>query len=376
MKFTVEKNVLLKLLSSVYGVASKKNPNNLVILQNIKMEAKGSFLYLTGTDSDTYIKNYGQVFVDRQGATTVSAQLMYDIVRKMEDGAEICCDYIEGEKTMSIKSGKSKFKLMCLSAEGYPNFEEQQMQLEFKLKLKDLANIIEKTRFSISDDVSRYYLNGLFLHTLEENGVLKLVAVSTDGHKLSVVKLEYFEGNTPINGAIVPKKALPEIKKIVSLSAQNDVTVSLSKTKIKFETENTVVISKLIDAEFPDYRRVIPMENKNLLKVNKKDIGNVIDRVATVTNDSHRGIKFILADNNLVLEANSSENGSASEEMTVDFNYGDKIEIGFNSKFLLDILGQIESDWVNIFFKDSSSAILINSEGEEGNTFVLMPIRI
>ncbi|MDR2077991.1 MAG: DNA polymerase III subunit beta, partial [Rickettsiales bacterium] len=336
MKFTVEKSVFLKLLSGVYGVASKKNPNNLAILQNIKMETRENFLYLVGTDSDTYIKNCGQVAVDRRGSTTVSAQLIYDIVRKMEDGAEICCDYAEGDKTMAVKSGKSTFKLMCLGADGYPNFEEQQMQSEFKIKLKDLVTIIEKTKFSISDDISRYYLNGLFLHTVEENGELKLTAVSTDGHKLSVVKLESFEGTTPINGVIIPKKALPEIKKMVSLATQNDVIVSLSGTKIKFETENIMIISKLIDAEFPDYRRVIPTENKHLLKVSKREIGNVIDRVATVTNDSHRGIKFTLHDNNLVLEAHSSENGTADEEMKVDFNYSDKIEIGFNSRFFLD----------------------------------------
>jgi DNA polymerase-3 subunit beta len=360
----------------VYGVASRKNPNNLVILQNIKMETRGDFLYLVGTDSDTYIKNCSQVFVDRNGTVTVSAQLMYDIVRKMEDGAEICCDYPEGDKIMAIQSGKSRFKVMCLSADGYPNFEEQQMQSEFRLKLKDLVTIIEKTRFSISDDISRYYLNGLFLHTLEEDGKLRLTAVSTDGHKLSIVKLGSFEGDTPISGVIIPKKALPEIKKIVSLSTQNDVLVSLSKTKIKFETENTMIISKLIDAEFPDYRRVIPVENKNLLKVNKKEISSVIDRVATVTNDSHRGIKFILENNNLMLEANSSENGSASEEIKVDFNCNERIEIGFNSKFFLDILSQVESDVVNIFFKDNISAIIINGEEDIGNTFVLMPIRI
>jgi DNA polymerase-3 subunit beta len=360
----------------VYGVASKKNPNNLAILQNIKMETSGNFLYLVGTDSDTYIKNCCQVFVDRQGETTVSAQLIYDIVRKMEDGAEICCDYANGDRTMIVKSGKSKFKLTCLSADGYPNCEDQQMQSEFKVKLKDLINIIEKTRLSISDDISRYYLNGLFFHTLEENGELKLTAVSTDGHRLSAVKLDYFEGSTPIGGAIVPKKALPEIKKILSLSTQGDVTVSLSRTKIKFEMENAMVISKLIDAEFPDYRRVIPVENKSLLRVNKRDISSVIDRVATITSDSHKGIKLTASDNSLVLEANSNENGSASEEMKVDFNYSDKIEMGFNSRFFLDIFSQIESEMVNIFFKDNTSAILIKGEEEPGNTFVLMPIRI
>jgi DNA polymerase-3 subunit beta len=376
MKFTIEKGVFLRILSSVCAVASKKSSNSLLILQNIKIEARDGFLYLTGTDSDTYIKNQGAALVERGGTTTVSAQLIYDVVKKMEDGAEICCDYQESSQTMSIKSGRSKFKLMCLSANDYPNFEEQQMPLDFKIKLRDLINIVEKTRFSISDDISRYYLNGLFIHTVEENGELRFVAASTDGHRLSVLKLSYFDGKTPIQGAIIPKKALTEIKKIATASTQRDIQVFLSRTKIKFETENTLIISKLIDAEFPDYRRVIPKENNRLLKVNRREIGNMVDRVATITSDSHRGIKFTLCENSLSLEASSSESGSASEEMTVDFSCSEKIEIGFNSRFFLDILNQVESDRVNIFFKDSNSAIVINGENETENTFVLMPIRI
>ncbi|MDR1495150.1 MAG: DNA polymerase III subunit beta [Rickettsiales bacterium] len=376
MKFVVEKSSFLKLLLGVYGVASRKNPGNLAILQNIKIEAREGLLYLTGTDSDTYIKNHGRVVVEKDGVITVPAQLLHEVVRKMEDGSEIHCEYTESDKILNIRSGRSKFKLMCLDAEGYPNFEDQQAQSEFKLKLKDLIAMIDKTRLSISDDLSRYYLNGLFLHTVEDSTGRRLTAASTDSHRLSIVELSYYSGRDPLAGVIIPKKALPEIKKIVSMSSQEEIQVSVSRTKIKFETEDGLIISKLIDAEFPDYRRVIPKENSKLLRVSRKEISNVIDRVSTVTSDSHRGIKFILTENNLLLEANSNENGFASEEIRVDFNYAGTIEVGFNSKFVLDIFSQIDSETVDIFFKDSTSAILVEDKSETNNIFVLMPIRI
>lgn len=377
MKFTTDKNLLLKLLMNVCNVASKKNPNNPVILQNIKIDVKNDFLYLTGTDSDTYIKDNGRVLVEDEGSTTVSAQLIYEIVKKIEDNTKIECEYSKDDNVLKIKAGKSKFKLMCLSADGYPNFEEHQMQVEFKIKANTLTKMIEKTRFSISDDPSRYYLNGLFLQTIkDESENTKLVGVSTDGHKLSIVKCDCSSENIQLGGVIIPKKALPEIKKVADMTTQEDILVSLSKTKIKVETEDTIVISKLIDAEFPDYNRVVPKDNDKVLKVNKKDISNVIDRVSTVANDSHKGIKFIIHENNLILESNSIENGSASEEIKVDFGYDEKIEIGFNSRFILEIFGQIDNDILEIWFKDSNSAVLIRGIEEKNNIFILMPIRI
>lgn len=376
MKFKIEKIVFSKLLASVCNVASKKNPNNPTILQNIKLKTKDNFLYLTGTDSDTYIKDMSKVSVEKEGKTTVQASLIYDIVKKMDDGAEIECDYLDEDKVLVVKSGKSRFRLMCLDADGYPNFEEQEMSTEFKINPKDFANIIDKTRFSISDDSSRYYLNGLFLHTIEEDGERKLVGVSTDGHKLSVVKLNYFNGKDSLSGIIIPKKTLPEIKKILLGTKEEEVTVSLSKTKIKIETEDTTIISKLIDAEFPNYERVIPQENDKDLKIDKKLIFSTIDRISTISNEGHKGIKFLLTKNNLALESNSTDNGTASEDLAVDFNYDEQIEMGFNSRFMLDFFSLVESDKVVISFKDSTSAIIIKGEEEPGNTYILMPIRI
>ncbi len=376
MKFRIEKNTFTKLLSSVCNVASKKNPNNPTILQNIKIETKDNFLYLTGTDSDTYIKDMCKVVIEEEGKTTVPALLIYDIVKKMEKDTEIECEYSKEENFLFVKGGKSKFKLMCLDADGYPNFEEQQMQIEFKINPKDLVNLIDKTRFSISDDASRYYLNGLFLQTRDDEDGRKLVGVSTDGHKLSVITLNYFNGKDPVNGIIIPKKTLPEIKKILLSSTKEEVIISLSKTKIKIETEDTIIISKLIDADFPDYKKVIPQENNKILNVEKSVLSSTIDRVATIVNEGNKSIKFLLTKNNLNLESNSAENGTATEDLTVNFDYDDKIEMGFNSKFMLDFFTAVESDRIDIYFKDSSSAIIIKGCEEPNNVYILMPIRI
>lgn len=376
MKFKIEKDTFTKLLSNVCNVASKKNPNNPTILQNIKIETKDDFLYLTGTDSDTYIKDMGKVAVEEEGRTTVPSVLIYDIVKKMEDGAEIECEYSKDNNKLYIRSGKSKFELMCLDADGYPNFEEQEMQIEFRINPKDFINIIDKTRFSISDDTSRYYLNGLFIHTIEEDGDKKLVGVSTDGHKLSIIKLEYYNGDTPVEGAIIPKKTLPEIKKVLLNTKEEEIVVSLSKTKIKIENDSTTIISKLIDAEFPDYKRVVPQDNNKVLKIDKRLIASTIDRISTIATEGHKGIRFLLTKNQLALESNSAETGKANEELAVDFDYDDTIEMGFNSRFLLDFFMLIESENVLISFKDSASAIIIKGDEEANNTYILMPIRI
>ena len=379
MKFTIEKNIFVKLLSNVCNVAAKKtvaDSNDYVILQNIKIEVKDGFLYLVGTDSDTYIKNKIVLNNSENGATTVPAMLLNDFVKRVEDGAEIECEYVESENIFSLKTGKGNFKFLCLDASLYPNFEIQDTSVEFKLAPKDFINIIDKTKSSICDDQARYYLCGLFIHITEENGEKVLSGVSTDGHRLSLINVKNFNVSGDFSGVIIPKKTLKEIRNVLIDCQDEEVSFSLSKTKIKIETSNTLMISKLIDADFPDYKRVIPQANDKILKCDKKLLTNILSRVSVFANEAHKGVKFILSNNTLVLESGSPERGSASEEIKVDFDSDAKIEAGFNSKFMIEFFNQIESDIVCIYFKDNSSAIMIKGEEELDNTFVLMPIRI
>lgn len=379
MKFTIEKNVFVRLLSNVCNVASKKtvaDSNDYVILQNIKIEVKDGFLYLVGTDSDTYIKNKIVLSSGENGVITVPATLLYDFVKKVEDGAEIECEYVENDNVFYLRAGKGNFKFLCLDASLYPNFEIQDTSVEFRMSPKDFVNIIDKTRSSICDDQARYYLCGLFIHITEEDGEKVLSGVSTDGHRLSLINIKNVNINGDFSGVIIPKKTLPEIRNVLIDCKDEEVVFSLSKTKIKIETSNTLMVSKLIDAEFPDYKRVIPQSNDKILRSDKKLLTSILNRVAVFANEAHKGVKFILSNNTLVLESGSPERGSASEEIKVDFDNDTKIEAGFNSKFMIEFFNQIESDVVSIYFKDNSSAIMIKGEEEPNNTFVLMPVRI
>jgi DNA polymerase-3 subunit beta len=247
----------------------------------------------------------------------------------------------------------------------------------FKIMREDFISLIEKTRFAISDDSTRYYLNGMHLHSTKEDEVAKLVGVGTDGHKLSVIKLGYFCGEENLLGIIIPRKTLPEIKKILSLCNDKEIEISFSKTKIKIQTLRSTIISKLIDADFPDYRRVIPSENDKTLVCDKNTLIKSVNRVSSIVSEAHKGIKFIINNReSLLIDASCSKNGSANEEIPSEFDSDEQIEIAFNSKNLLETLGQVESDKVIFSLKDNFHAAIVRGSEEADNTFVLMPVRV
>jgi DNA polymerase-3 subunit beta len=379
MKFTIERGSLISCLIGTTDIARgiSENDSSRYILRNIKLEVRNNILTSTGTDADTVIKNQVPVSAESEGEITILGQLIDDVVKKLDDGSEILIEYKSEESLLYINSGKSKFKLMCLSSDNFPNFEEQSMNGGFKIKRSDFISLIEKTRFSISDDTARYYLNGMYLHSLKEDDLLKLVAVGTDGHKLSVAKLDYFGGENELSGIIIPRKTLPEIKKILSLCNDEEIEILFSKTKIKIQTLKSTIISKLIDADFPDYKRVIPTDNDKILICDKIILTKSVNRVSSVVSEAHKGIKFIINNrNSIFIDATCSKNGSANEEIPVEFDSDAKIEVAFNSKNLLEILSQIESDKVMFNLNDNFHAAIIRGSEENNTTFVLMPVRI
>jgi DNA polymerase-3 subunit beta len=380
MKFTAEKSSLVSCLVGASDIARSisENDSSRYILKNIKLEVKNNILTSTGTDADTVVKNRIPVFAESDGEAAILGQLIDDVIKKFDDGAEVVLEYKEEENLLYINSGKSKFKLNCISSETFPSFEEQSMTGSFTVAREDFINIIEKTRFATSDDAAKYYLNGMYLHTVKEDGAVNLAAAGTDGHKLSVIKLAYFNGEGELSGLIIPKKTLPEIKKILASNINDkEVEVFFSKTKIKIQTSRSTIISKLIDADFPDYKRVIPTENDKILQCDKTALVKSINRVASIVSEAHKGIKFIINDKNtLVIDASCAKNGSASEEVSVEFDSDAKVEIAFNSKNLLEILSQIESDKVIFNIRDNFCAAIIKGSEELNNTFILMPVRI
>ena len=368
MKFEISKSSLVKALSNVNGAVEKRN--TIPILLNVKIEALAGKIRLVTTDMDIVVISMVEAKVENEGQTTVPAQLFYDIVRKIPDGTNISIELPSDGSSIKIQYNKSKFSLPCLSAEEFPILSEGEVLVNFTIDSSELVRIIDNTRFAISSDETRHYLNGMFLHAVEKDGKVELRGVATDGHRLALSSANVSSLKSSVPGIIIPRKTTNEIRRIIE---DNDkVAISISKGKIKVICGDSVVISKLIDGEFPEYDKVVPKDNNQLVLVDRKVIFNAIDRVATIATDKNRSIKLILDSGKISLQVSTSDGGFADEEIEVDFK-GNKIEAGFNSRYLLEIIGQIEEEKLNIKFKDGNSPILIEVNN---GLYVIMPVRI
>ena len=374
MKFVVEKENLIKALNNVNGAVGKKNIT-IPILLNIKLEAKDDLLSLTGTDLDIVVSSSFKTNIEKEGVITVPAQLFYEISKKIPDGSQISVALSEDQKILEIKYGKSKFKLPCISAEDFPVIEEGEIKKSFEMDTQDLLHIIDKSRFAISTDETRYYLNGIYFHSKDVDGKVLLRGTTTDGHRLAVVEAKMPKDCDTIEGVIIPKKTVAEIKKVLE-TAGKTIEIALSKTKMKLKTNDTILISKLIDGEFPNYEKVIPVGNDKIATINKKIFANAIDRVSTVAIDKHRAIKLTIKRDSLLMQVDTTDGSFGNEEIKINFPYDEVIEAGFNSRYMLDILTQIDKDITLIKFKDGNSPVIITGEDEKNALFVLMPVRI
>lgn len=366
MQFEVAKQILLKAISNVNGAVEKKN--TIPVLQNIKIEAKNDKVVLSATDMDILVTSTFEADMKNGGATTVPAQMFFDIVRKIPDGAIMITQ--ESPSIMQIKSGKSKYSLPCIEASEFPNLSEGELGEEVEVEAEKLSKMIDKTRFAISNDETRYYLNGLYLQAMKKDSDYELRTVATDGHRLA---LSFLVGQlkTPF-GVILPKKSVAEIRRIID--GYKTVKLSVSRVKIKIVTDHTTIVSKLIDGEFPDYDKVLPKNNTQIAVINKKHFFDCVDRVSTVATDKHRSVKLILENGKMNLQVSTNDGSFAYEEMDVNYS-GDRIETGFNSRYLLDIIGQIDKDEVLMRFKDSASPALLEAK-DMNSVFVIMPVRI
>jgi DNA polymerase-3 subunit beta len=366
MKFEVSKTILLKALSDVNGAVEKKN--TIPVLQNIKIEAKDNKVFLFATDMDILITTNFDCQISTEGSTTVLAQNFFDIIRKIPDGI-INID-LENENLLQIKLGKSRYKLPCIESAEFPIISSEELSDEIELDAKIFAKMISKTQFAISNDETRYYLNGLFLHSLQENENHYIRTVATDGHRLAMSSL--FTGIAKDFGVIVPKKTVSEIKRIIETA--KTVSLAVSRVKIKVVCDKTTIISKLIDGEFPPYDKVLPKNNFNIVNIKRKDLFDCLDRISILANDKHRSVKIKIFENKFCLQIGDDANPLAYEELEIVYSEN-KIESGFNSKYLLDIISQIEKEEVVIKFNDGFSPALIEST-DSNSLFVIMPVRI
>jgi len=371
MKLAIERSALLRGLSHVQSVVERRN--TIPILSNILLEADGNQLRLTATDLELSMVETLPASVSQPGATTVLAHTFFEIVRKLPDGAQIELNSVDAD-TMAISAGRSNFKLSCLPKEDFPVMTDGEMPHQFGIGPDTLKRLIETTRFAMSTEETRHYLNGIYLHLVEEDGKTLLRAVSTDGHRLAKVDVPCPAGAEDIPSVILPRKAVGEISKLAD-SAEDLITIGLSESKIRMTAANATMTSKLIDAAYPDYQRVIPKENDIALSVGRDEILAGVERVATLASDKTRAVKLHASGSTLKLLVSNPDAGSAEEELEVDFG-GEPLEVGFNSRYLTDILGQVDGETIEIRFADANAPTLMHDPSDDGVLFVLMPMRV
>ena len=374
MKFSIDRSVLLIALQHVHSVVERRN--TIPILSNVLIEAKEDGVYLTSTDMDiTVIEkvDLGESEVTQLGTTTTSAQMLYDIVRKLPDNIKV--EFLsEKNDRLGIKAASSSFALNCLPSEDFPSIAQEDFKHSFNIDALDLVRLIDKSSFAMSLEETRYYLNGIYLHAIKEDNVEKMRTVATDGHRLSRVDINLPQGAEGIPGVIIPRKTILEIRKILEDHTGN-VSLSISETKIKLSFNNVVLTSKLLDGTFPDYSRVIPEHNDKLVTISNQSISEAVDRVSTVSTDKTRAIKININKGSVVISATNPDKGSASEHLDVVYN-GDEVEIGFNSKYVLDVARQIKGNEILIKLSDSVSPTLVYDKDDKDVLFVLMPMRV
>ncbi|HIG09699.1 MAG TPA: DNA polymerase III subunit beta [Alphaproteobacteria bacterium] len=374
MKFSIDRSALLIALQHIHSVVERRN--TIPILSNVLIEAKEDGVYLTSTDMDiTVIEkvDLGESEVTQLGTTTTSAQILYDIVRKLPDNIKV--EFLsEKNDRLGIKASSSSFALNCLPSEDFPSIAQEDFKHSFNIDALDLVRLIDKSSFAMSLEETRYYLNGIYLHAIKEDNVEKMRTVATDGHRLSRVDINLPQGAEGIPGVIIPRKTILEIRKILEDHTGN-VSLSISETKIKLSFNNVVLTSKLLDGTFPDYSRVIPEHNDKLVTISNQAISEAVDRVSTVSTDKTRAIKININKGSVVISATNPDKGSASEHLDVDYN-GDEVEIGFNSKYVLDVARQIKGNEILIKLSDSVSPTLVYDKDDKEVLFVLMPMRV
>ena len=367
MKLAIERAELLKSLGHVQSVVERRN--TIPILSNVLITASDGGVKMTATDLDIEVVETAHADVAAPGEITAPAHTLYDIARKLPDGAKVSLSK-SSEDRLDVEAGRSQFSLPLLPATDFPQMTADGFSHSFELSAPALARLIDKTRFAISTEETRYYLNGIYLHANDG----KLRAVATDGHRLALAEAPLPGGAQDLKGVIVPRKTVQEVRRLID-GMEGEVSVQISESKIRFDLGSVVMTSKLIDGNFPDYERVIPKNNPKELTLDNKVFASAVDRVATISQEKSKSIKMALESDNLSLTVNNPEAGQAAEDLMVGYK-GDPLEIGFNAKYIMDVAGQIEGRDATYYLADPASPALVKDSEDEDSLFVLMPLRV
>ena len=371
MEFTIDRDTFLKSLGHANGIIERKT--TLPILSKILIEAKESKVKITATDLDIiYFEQIIPIEIKKEGSTTTSSSILYDILRKLQSNTKVELTLLNANK-LKLVSQNSKFNLLCMPSDNFPLIEENIDQKNFQISSQKLLKLLNKTKISISNDETRHYLNGIYLHKTKLENKSFLCGVATDSHRLSSSSIE-IDSNTNIESIILPKKTIFQLVSLLEQS-NNPIKISNNKSKIKFEIDTGVLISKVIDGRFPDYSKVIPKDNDKILEIKLSEFKNSIERVTTVSSDRKEGLKMFISKDAVRLSVNNPISGEGVESINAKFDSNDLI-ISFNSKYLSDIASQIENESIVINLKDSGSPVLIRDFLDKNSFHVVMPMKI
>ena len=375
MEIKANSSDLLKALNHIHGIVEVRH--TLPILSNVVLSAENNELSLSSTNLDIFCSDKIDAEIVNSGEISVPAITFFEIVKRLPSGSDVILSMGDEDTELILKCGRSKFNLSTLRTEDFPILSDKDLSTNFVISADELSRMIDKTKFAISNEETRYYLNGIFFHKAESNSIKFLRAVATDGHRLAQYDIPLPQGAEEITGIIIPKKTVFELRKVLD-DADGDVSVSLNENKIKFSFNNLKIISKVIDGTFPDYTKVIPQNNDKKFKTNNSELKNAIDRVSAVAINEEtksKAIKLTIENNKLNLSVESQSKGSAKEEIDISYS-NEKVDIGFNSRYLLDICNEIDGDEIDVNLLDSISPAIILDKTDENLFFVLMPMRI
>jgi DNA polymerase-3 subunit beta len=372
MRLVIERGELLRALGHVASVVERRT--TIPILSNVLLRARDSTLEFKATDLEREVIEAVSADVSAPGAVTVPAHILHDIVRKLPDGAQVDVRKDSEKERLTLAAGHARFALQTLPAEDFPDIGVGDMGQQFELSAQDMKRLIDKTRFAISTEETRYYLNGIYLHAAQSDNKPVLRAVATDGHRLAQVELPLPAGAQGMPGVIIPRKTVHELHRLIEDSAAS-VKVGVSPAKVRFEIGTVTLTSKLIDGTFPDYSRVIPQGNDKEMKVTNAEFIGAVDRVSTIASERGRAVKLNIKGDKLVLSVNNPEGGSATEEIGIEYG-SSPLEIGFNARYLLDIAGQLEGEHACFKLADPGSPTMVNDPGDLSALYVLMPMRV
>lgn len=372
MKISIERAALLKAVAQAQSVVERRN--TIPILANVLVEAEGDSVSFRATDLDIEVVNKAPAQVERAGATTVSAVMLHEIVRKLPDGALVVLADDPAAGRLTIQAGRSSFNLATLPREDFPVMASSEYTANFTAKAGTLKRLFDKSKFAISTEETRYYLNGVYMHVAPGESGPVLRCVATDGHRLARIDAPLPAGAEGMPGVIVPRKTVNELRKLLD-DDEADIAVSVSETKVRFATPEITLTSKVIDGTFPDYSRVIPMGNARRLEVDAAEFAKAVDRVATVSSERSRAVKLSLEEDRLVLSVNAPDSGAAEEELAVAYD-DERLEIGFNAKYLLEIASQVDRENAVFLFNSSGDPTLMREGNDTSAVYVVMPMRV